>query len=211
MILRKTVEGIFATNAYFYFDENTRHGILIDPGFEAGTLLAVIRERGLFIEKILITHGHFDHFAVAEELQQALSCPIVMGERSREYVGSPYLNLSANYRPLTLSDVTYVPDGTAVPLETNPAMCLTLVSVPGHTPDSMMFLPSDTPAAFVGDSIFRNSFGLTHFPGGDERMLFESCMQRILALPDETRLLSGHSEPTTVGEEKERPWFRHVA
>lgn len=61
MILSLPVTGVFKTNAYFYIDDATGHGFLLDPGAEADTLLAVIRQRGFVIEKILLTHGHFDH------------------------------------------------------------------------------------------------------------------------------------------------------
>ena len=62
--------------------------------------------------------------------------------------------------------------------------------------------------AFVGDTIFRASYGATHFPGGDEPTLMESIKTRLLTLPTDTLLLSGHSEPTTVGEEQTRPWYQ---
>lgn len=61
--------------------------------------------------------------------------------------------------------------------------------------------------AFVGDSIFKNSFGLTHFPGGDEGTLMQSVTGKILNLPEKTILLSGHTEPTTVGAERKRSWY----
>ena len=61
MILRTAVQGVFETNCYFYVDDETRHGFLIDPGAQADALLRIIDERGFTIEKILLTHGHFDH------------------------------------------------------------------------------------------------------------------------------------------------------
>jgi len=209
MIIQTTVNGVFSTNSYFYVEDETRHCLLIDPGFEAEKILDAVRERELTVEGILITHGHFDHFTAAEDVQQRLGVPIVMGERSKVYVENPKLNLSAYYEPMTLHDVNYVPDDTSVSLATNPDFALRLVSVPGHTPDSMMFLDASQGVAFVGDTIFKNSFGLTHFPGGDMEMLFKSCVQKVLTLPEETYLLSGHSEPTTVGEERTRSWFNN--
>ena len=208
MILSATVTGVFSTNAYFYVDDATRHGFLIDPGAEADTLLAVIQERGLSIEKILLTHGHFDHFGAAEELRQALSVPICMHENGRDYVENPHWNLSSGCGiPMVLDDVTYLPDGSNISLSANPAISLEMRHVPGHTTDGVFYHSPQDKVAFVGDSIFRNSFGLTHFYGGDEEILMRSVTGKILNLPEQTILLSGHTEPTTVEAERKRSWY----
>ena len=208
MILQMAVTGVFTTNAYFFIDEETRHGFLIDPGAEADRLLSVIREKRLVIEKILLTHGHFDHFGAAPELCAALSAPVCMHEAGRAYAENPAMNLSGPCGiPMRLSGVTYLPDGSRLSLAARPSFLLDMVRIPGHTEDGVMYYSAENRAAFVGDSVFRNSFGLTHFPGGDAETLMQSVTRRILTLPDDTALLSGHTEPTTVGEEKTRPWF----
>lgn len=208
MILSLPVTGVFNTNAYFYVDDATGHGFLLDPGAEADTLLAVIRQRGFVIEKILLTHGHFDHMGAAAQIQDALSIPICMHERGREYTENPRWNLSEGCGLyIKLDDVSYLPDGSRIVLERNPVFSLTMHYVPGHTTDSVFYYSAKDNVAFVGDSIFKNSFGLTHFPGGDEQTLMQSITQRILKLPQETVLLSGHTEPTTVGAERERSWY----
>lgn len=109
--------------------------------------------------------------------------------------------------PIKLDDVSYLPDGSRIALERNPVFSLSMHYVPGHTTDSVFYYSAKDNVAFVGDSIFKNSFGLTHFPGGDEQTLMQSITQRILKLPQETVLLSGHTEPTTVGAERERSWY----
>ena len=208
MVLSVPVTGVFTTNAYFYVDDASRHGFLIDPGAEADTLLSVIRSKGLIIEKILLTHGHFDHMGAAGEIQQTLSVPICMHERGREYVENPRWNLSEGCGLyIKLDDVDYLPDGRKIALAGNTAFSLTMHYVPGHTTDSVFYYSAKDNVALVGDSIFKNSFGLTHFPGGDDRTLMQSVTQHILKLPQETVLLSGHTEPTTVGAERERSWY----
>ena len=208
MILSLPVTGVFTTNAYFYIDDATGHGFLLDPGAEADTLLSVIRSKGLTIEKILLTHGHFDHMGAAGEIQQALSVPICMHERGREYVENPRWNLSEGCGLyIKLDDVDYLPDGSEIVLAANPTFSLAMRYVPGHTTDSVFYYNAGDNVAFVGDSIFKNSFGLTHFPGGDEQTLMQSVTQHILKLPQETVLLSGHTESTTVGVERKRSWY----
>ena len=200
MILSLPVTGVFKTNAYIYADDVSGHGFLIDPGAQADRLLSVIRVKGLTIEKILLTHGHFDHMGAAGEIQQVLSVPICMHERGREYAENPQWNLSEGYGLyITLPYVDYLPDGSEIALATKPEFSLTMRYVPGHTTDSVFYYNAGDNVAFVGDSIFKNSFGLTCFPGGNEEILMQSITHRILTLPKETILLSGHTEPTTVG------------
>ena len=141
--------------------------------------------------------------------------------RSRAYFESAAYNLSAEFFPpdgftIPAEDVTYLDDGATVRLADG-ALALRLVATPGHTEDGTMYVSEDAFAeenadaahvAFVGDTIFRGSYGATHFPGGDEQTLLRSIQEKILALPDSTVLLSGHSAPTTVGEEKARPWYQ---
>ena len=208
MILQTEVMGLFPTNAYFYIDDASQHGFLIDPGAEPKRLLQIIEKRHLTIEKILLTHGHFDHIGAVPELQQTLRIPVCMHTNGKDYAKSAEWNLSESFGlPMTLEDVTCLPDGSEISLTANPDFHVTLLSVPGHTTDGATYYAEKDHAAFVGDSIFQGSYGRTDFYGGDETLLFRSIVKKIFSLPDETVLLSGHSGPTTVKEEKTRPWF----
>ena len=93
-------------------------------------------------------------------------------------------------------------DGAVFALESNPACSLRVIHTPGHTPDSVVFYDAAHGTAFVGDTIFKGSRGNDQYPGGDIRALYHSIRERILTLPGTTRLLSGHSEETTVAAEK---------
>ena len=208
MIFSLPVTGVFTTNVYFYIDDDSRHGFLIDPGAEAEKILSVIQEKKFTIEKILLTHGHFDHMGAAGEIQRILSVPICMHENGRKYVENPRWNLSEGCGLfITLDDVNYLSDGSEIILKKNSAFALKMCYVPGHTTDSVLYYSAADKAAFVGDSIFKNSFGLTHFPGGNKQTLMQSVTNRILTLPKETILFSGHTEPTTVAAERGRSWY----
>ena len=209
MILQKEVRGIFATNSYFYIDDTTRHGFLIDPGAQADELLKIIEREKFTIEKILLTHGHFDHIGAVNELQSKLEVEVCMQSNGRDYVENPVWNLSAYFGlNITLDNVTYLEDFSEIILSANENFVLKLIPLAGHTTDGAIYYSAKDSAAFVGDSIFLNSFGRTDFPGGDELTLYRNLKTRLLMLPDETILLSGHSEPTTVGNEKNRSWFK---
>lgn len=208
MILMTAVCGVLETNAYFYIDDDTRHGFLIDPGAQADLLMKIIDEHGWTIEKILLTHGHFDHIGAVPELQARLNVQVCMQSNGRTYAESPVWNLSSYFgADMTIEGVTYLDDFSTVTLSANKNFGVQVIPLAGHTTDGAVYYSTNDSVAFVGDSIFLGSYGRTDFPGGDEATLFKNLKARVLTLPDDTVLLSGHSSPTTVANEKNRPWF----
>lgn len=203
MIFQVEVHGVFAENAYFYIDEKTRHGFLIDPGAQADKLLKIVAEKNFTIEKILITHGHFDHIGAAAEIQQKLNIPICMQKNGGNYVKNPVWNLSSEIgAEIILKNVTYLDDYSEIILNANKNFKLQLIPCAGHTTDSAIFYSANDSVAFVGDSIFLGSYGRTDFYGGDAPTLFKNIKEKIFTLPEETILFSGHTPPTTVANEK---------
>ncbi len=204
MIQRMLVRDVFDTFAYFYIDEQTKHGFLIDPGANAAQILAVIAQNGWTIEKILLTHGHFDHTGAVEEVSTALGVPYLIHQNGAEYLMNTELNLSAYcQRHVVLRQAQYVAEGEVIALEANPNFSLKVEHTPGHTPDSVVFYNEKDGVAFVGDTIFCGNVGSTQYPGGNRAQL-NSSIARIFQMPEDVQLLSGHSEPTTVGMEKNR-------
>lgn len=203
MIQRVEVRDVFSENAYFAIDPSTRQGFLIDPGAEPERLYQMIRANGLDIQAILLTHGHFDHTGAVAFLHERLGVPYYIAPQGQAYLTDPMLNLSAECgRHSVLTEAQFFRPGDVLSLPANPAFCLEVIATPGHTPDSVTLYSAAEKAAFVGDTIFKGSPGLTRFPGGNARDLFASITNRILTLPDETALYSGHTPPTTVGAEK---------
>lgn len=205
MITGVTVKGYFEENCYFYIDDRTKHGFLIDPGAQAEGLLRMIRKEGWIIEKILLTHGHFDHTGAVNELCKILQIPVYAYENADMYLLDTRMNLSAACgEHVIVPDARYLRDGESITLEADPEFLLQVIHTPGHTPDSVIYYaPADT-AAFVGDTIFKGSIGNWQYPGGNPEDLQKSIIRRIFSLPEETVLYSGHSGPTTVETEKRR-------
>lgn len=203
MIKELQVTGVFTTNTYFYIDSHTKAGFLIDPGSQAGVIYETILRNGWHIEKILLTHGHFDHIGAAELLREKLVAPIYIYPSDAPYLTDGYLNLSGNYgAPILVRHYEELYDGEIIRLKANSGFYLKVIHTPGHTPGSVTYFSPEERAAFVGDSLYQHGPGLTNFPGGNRRELEESIINKILTLPDDTVLLSGHSSPITVGEEK---------
>lgn len=205
MVIEVPVKGYFAENCFFYIDDATNHGFLIDPGAQAKELLGLIREQGWIIEKILLTHGHFDHMGAVNELRRELGVPVLAHRCSDEYLKDAQKNLSALCGPAILvEDVDYLDDGDVIRLEADPKVCLQVIYAPGHTTDSVLYYSERDKVAFVGDLIFKGSLGTWQYPGGNREDLLKSVMNKVFVLPDDTVLCSGHSEQTTAGIEKQR-------
>lgn len=203
-IIEVEVTDFLTENTYFYIDDETRHGFLIDPGAQAKKLLQLIDEKNFLAEKILLTHGHIDHIGAVNEIQRKLKIPAFMHENGKIYADNPTKNLSSfiieeDYK---LNDVIFIPDGEIISLEKNSDFNLKLIAAPGHTTDGAIFYSEKNNLAFVGDTIFKMGRGRTDLPGGSEKILSETIEKKIFTLPDETVLLSGHGEPTTVKAEK---------
>ena len=166
-------------------------------------IYAVILRNGWTIEKILLTHGHFDHFGAAEILRQKLVAPIYVYPDDSCYLKNPALNLSASSgQPITVAHYEELFDGEIIKLKANNSFRLKVIHTPGHTPGSVTYYSKAEKAAFVGDLLYQHGPGLTHFPGGNRQMLESSIVNKILTLPDDTLLLSGHSSPITVAQER---------
>ena len=211
MILPVEVDifGIMEENAYFFIDDKTRGGFLIDPGAEADELLQIIDRKKFAIEKILLTHGHYDHIGAANAIQHALKIPICMGRGGNFYARDTANNGSKFFeQEIILDDVTIVDDAAEIFLSANPDFKLKVIAAPGHTLDGTIYYSEKDSVAFVGDTIFYGGHGRTDLAGGSERDLMNTIRNKVFALPEDTTLLCGHGAPTTVAAEKIRQWYR---
>ena len=208
MVAEVTVKGYFEENTFFYIDDKTKHGFVIDPGAQGEGLLRLIRKNGWVIEKILLTHGHFDHTGAVEYLRRELKIPVLAYKRANEYLLDTRMNLSAYCgQNVVIENVEYLDDKDRIQLAGNPDIILDVIYTPGHTMDSVIFYSAKDAVAFVGDTIFKGSIGNDQYPGGNGVELRRSIIEKIFSLPDDTVLCSGHSEQTTVGDEKRRYGF----
>ena len=203
MIKRLVLQDLLDVNCYLYADEVTGHAFLIDPGAQGEELLAWIRDQGYTIEKILLTHGHFDHIGGLEILGKREGIPVWIEEAGEAWLEDPTLNLSGRFRRKTVfQGAHFFRDGDTFSLENSPEYTLRVIHTPGHTPDSVIFYDEKHGFAFSGDTIFAGGHGNDTFPGGDGDQLIQSILTRILTLPGDTVLYPGHGEATTVAEEK---------
>ncbi|MBP5761142.1 MAG: MBL fold metallo-hydrolase [Verrucomicrobia bacterium] len=205
MIAQVPVIAHFVENCFFYVDDTSKHGFIIDPGAQAEKLLGMIREKGWIIEKILLTHGHFDHIGAVNEIRSALNIPVLAYKSDDDYLRDPEWNLSPSFGlSIIIENTESIKDGQIIRLDADPAFSLKVIYTPGHTTDSVIYYSERDRAAFVGDTIFKDSIGNYQLPGGNFAAIQKSIMERIFTLPDDTVLYSGHTEQTTVGTEKRK-------
>lgn len=205
MILPVEVFGVIDENTYFFIDDKTNHGFLIDPGAEADKLLKIAAEYTWTIEKILLTHGHFDHIGAVNEIQRALEIPVCMSRGGEYYAKDPAINCSAFVgEPIVLDDVTCIDDYSEITLAANPNFGVKLIPAKGHTLDGAIYYSEREGVAFVGDTIFCGSYGRTDLPGGSYVDLMQTIKEKVFTLPDETILYTGHGSQTKVADEKQR-------
>ena len=211
MIIIPLVVGDLATNCYVVGDPDTKKGIVIDPGGHAQRILDTVKRQGLEIVTIVDTHGHFDHVLANEVVKEATGAPIAIHPADAPMLTDPrkgfgvFAMFFGGLRGGPPADVL-LNDGDEVRFGNQ---VLKVVHTPGHSQGSISLVGEGV--VFSGDALFQGSIGRTDFPGGDYDQLIASIRTRILTLPDDTVVYSGHGPATTVGDEKRyNPFLRQT-
>lgn len=187
----------YETNTYLFWCQETMKGIVIDPGDGAKMILDRIQSLELEITMIVLTHGHSDHLEAVEELRKALQIPVVMHEADQKIIDGPMFRVLAdNPAEILISKEQDLTVGN---------MVIKVLHTPGHTPGGICLYTDNV--LFSGDTLFRNSVGATHFLGGNMEHLLTSIREKILVLPDVTKVYPGHGESTSIGYEKKNNPF----
>ena len=209
MILETFPVGPLQCNCTVLGDEESGEAIVIDPGDEVGRIERLLQERRLKLKQILVTHGHIDHVGGALKLKRLTGAPILLNENDLPQL--KMMDMQAAWLGLPTPEVespdASLEEGHKVGLERYPAQVL---HTPGHTQGSVCLHFVPLKMLFAGDTLFAGSIGRTDLPGGDGRQIIESIETRLLALPDETRVIPGHGPATTIGSEREHNPFLHM-
>ncbi len=193
--------GPFMQNTLLVVCADGRTGLLVDPGAMTPAALAEARARRLHIAAILLTHAHFDHIEGVGLAREETGAPIHLHPLDRviyDNVIPLATAFGAECEEQPPPDEELVPDTTL----SFGGSEFRIVFTPGHAPGHVMFVSTSEPVAIVGDVIFAGSIGRTDLPMADFNTLMDSIHTRVLALPDETRLYTGHGPDTTVGDER---------
>jgi hydroxyacylglutathione hydrolase len=206
LIIATLPVGLIQTNCYVVGCEETKEGVIIDPGGHPDRILAEVDRRGLTVKYVLNTHGHFDHTDANGAIVAATGALLALHPEDRTLLaasgGAALFGLEADQSPPPDLDLR---DGDQLEVG---RLCFKVLHTPGHTPGHVCFYEAEEGAIFDGDVLFYRGIGRTDLPGGSWQQLAASIQDQLFALPDGTAVYSGHGPATTIGEEKRlNPWL----
>ena len=187
--------GAYQVNCYIIHDEKSPSCCVIDPGYEADTIVDKLSQLGLTLEAILLTHGHFDHVGAVRDLAADTGCQVWL---CADDLALP-TNLTAG--PLCYTN-TYA-EGTTLHLA---GLDISVLQTPGHTPGSVCLMTENT--LFSGDTLFAGSCGRTDLPGGSWEQM-RSSLKRLSEIEANLWVLPGHGESTMLESEKKYNPYLH--
>ena len=205
MILERHAAPPFFKNGFVVGCEETREGIVIDPGDEVDDLLAAVERNSLTIKDILLTHAHLDHVTGVARARRALGASVCLHRDDLflyEGVVDQGRMFGIQVEPQPSIDSFYSPPETLHFGRYD----VGVLHTPGHCPGGVCLAVSRTgeksATLFVGDTLFAGSIGRTDLPGGDMNTLLASIRGVLFQFPDDTIVWSGHGDSTTIGKER---------
>ncbi|MCL2638071.1 MAG: MBL fold metallo-hydrolase [Oscillospiraceae bacterium] len=197
--------GMVSTNTYIV--ANGDEALIIDPevGDDAPGVPYNLAEKCEELQikpvAILLTHGHFDHIGAVNGLKEALKLPVYAGKAEEYFLTDPNYNGSAKMgrTPLSVTADILLDDGEILELA---GFKIKAISTPGHTAGGICYYFESENVLFSGDVLFADSFGRTDFPGGSQKELADSIINKLFALPPETEVYPGHGMSTSIEREK---------
>lgn len=203
MIIKTVVVGPLQANCIIIADKESGKAMVVDPGDEPDRILDSIKENNLTVEYIVCTHGHFDHVGAVPELKKETGAPVVIHKDELViYNGAKDMAAfwGSEIDPLPEPDIL-AKEGDILTIGT---LRFEVFHSPGHSPGGICLYREGT--VITGDTLFAGSIGRTDFYGGDIIKIKKS-FQRLMALPDATRVFPGHGPETTIGREKRENMF----
>lgn len=206
MTIKRFPAGPLGTNCYLLVNDGLGEAVIVDPAACPAGLTAYIRDGGLKVKAVLLTHAHFDHImGIDEVIRQFGEMPVYVHEEDQELLRDPDSNLSRGYgMDYSYSKAVSVRDGQTLRLI---GYEFRVIHTPGHTPGGVCYYIASEETLISGDTLFQGSVGRTDFPGGSSSQLVRSVREKLLPLPDSTQVYPGHMGMTSIGYEKEHNPF----
>ncbi|HTV15599.1 MAG TPA: MBL fold metallo-hydrolase [Acidobacteriaceae bacterium] len=208
MILETFPVGPLQCNCTVLGDEASGEAMVVDPGDNIDKILAILARHKLTLKQIVVTHGHIDHVGGALRLKRSTGAPVLMNENDLPQL--KMMPMQAGWLGIQVPEVAppdvSAEEGMAAGIAGHTAR---VIHTPGHTQGSICLHFADENLLLAGDTLFAGSIGRTDLPGGDGRLILQSLHDRLLTLPDATRVIPGHGPATTIGKEREsNPFLR---
>ena len=200
MKVESIVLGSIGTNCYIVTNEETKECFAVDMAECPQEYVNYIKNNGLKMKALFLTHGHFDHIMGIDDFLKAFPVPVYAGEDELPVIEDDRLNVSCMYGPkYAFHGAQPVRDGQVIECA---GIEVDVLHTPGHTPGGCCYYMEQEGVLFRGDTLFQTSVGRSDFPGGSASALVRSVKEKLLVLPEETHVYPGHMEETTIGYEK---------
>ena len=192
MILKRLVVGPYASNCYIVGSESTKEGMIVDPGAEADEILKTVKELGLQIKLIVLTHGHVDHVGALNKVRETTGAEAAI-----------HADDSGGHQEQT-TKLKFLKGGDTIDLGD---LHFLVLHTPGHSPGGICLLGNGV--VFSGDTLFNYGIGRYDLSGGNYSQLMNSIHTKLMVLPDDTAVYPGHGPETTIGTERRaNPFLR---
>lgn len=197
----------FAQNCSIVWDDESLEAVIIDAGGDADKIQHAIQQLNLKVVALWNTHGHIDHMGAVGELAQLWQIPVIGPHQDDDFWIEMLPQIAKNYGFPPAQNVTvnqWLQGGDVLQLG---QYQFEVRFAPGHTPGHVMFYNAQHKLLWAGDVLFKGSIGRTDFPKGNHQQLIDSIHRECLTLDDDVQFISGHSEISTIGYERQHNPF----
>ncbi|MDZ7672133.1 MAG: MBL fold metallo-hydrolase [Halanaerobiales bacterium] len=205
MIISQTV-GVNLTNCYLIGKKNSK-AIVIDPGDDIDKIMDMINEYNVTVEKIVNTHGHFDHITANDELKEKTGAEVYIHEDDKDFLTNPERNLSSllgSSNTVSLKKADHIlQQGDVINIED---YSFEVIHTPGHSPGSICLYDNNNEILISGDTVFNTGVGRTDFKDSSQVSLINSIENKLLKLPGDTKVYPGHGQSTTIKKFEVQVW-----
>ena len=203
LIIKKYPVGLIQANCYLVFDEESKEGIIIDPGAEEEKIFSECSKNSLKIRYIILTHGHDDHIGAVYGLKNTLGAKVLFNIKDDYLIQGKTQKMTPYFKDIkAFEGDEYVKNGDKLEVQ---GMQINIIATPGHTPGGICILINNV--LFTGDTLFQGSVGRTDLEFGSHEILIKSINEKLMLLDPNTIVYPGHGNKTTIGQESKSNQF----